>query len=82
MGIHRNANLYEIVGSVMHAVVYTCPDIAFVADKLSQYNVDPSAAYIHAGKSLLRNLKGSINMGNIFSTGIGDLMPITYADAS
>jgi hypothetical protein len=83
MGIHRNANLYhQIVGSMMHAVVYACPDIAFVADKLSQYNVDPSAAHIHTAKCLLRNLKGSIKTGIIFSTEIGDLMPIAYADTS
>jgi hypothetical protein len=75
-----------IVGSMMHAAVYTRPDIAFVANKLSQYNADPSAAHMHAAKHLLRYLKGSIDLGITYSAGIGgieegDLTPITYADA-
>jgi Reverse transcriptase (RNA-dependent DNA polymerase) len=42
-----NANLYrQMVGSMMHADVYTRPDIAFVANKLSQCNADPSAAHM------------------------------------
>jgi hypothetical protein len=81
-----NANLYhQIVGSIMDTVVYTCPDIAFVADKLSQYNADPSSARMHAAKHLLRYLKGSIDPGITYSVGIegiGHLTPITYADAS
>jgi hypothetical protein len=76
---------------MMHAAVCTRPDIAFVANKLSQYNADPSVAHMHAAKCLLRYLKGSINLGITYSAsasagieGIsGDyLMPITYADAS
>jgi hypothetical protein len=78
-----DANLYrQMVGSIMHAPIYTRPDIAFVANKLSQYNVDPSAVHMHAAKHLLRYLKGSINLEITYSAGIGDLTPITYADAS
>jgi hypothetical protein len=71
---------------MIHAVVYILPDIAFVANKLSQYNADPSATHIHAAKHLLQYLKGSIDLGITYSIGIegigGDLTPITYADAS
>jgi hypothetical protein len=83
-----NANLYrQMLGSMMHAAVYTCPDIAFVANELSQYKADPSAAHMHAAKHLLRYLKGSIDLGITYSAsvgieGIGHLTPITYADAS
>jgi Reverse transcriptase (RNA-dependent DNA polymerase) len=80
-----DANLYrQMVGSMMHAAVYTRPDIAFVANKLSQYNTDTSAAHMHAAKHLLRYLKRSIDLGITYSAsaGIGDLTPITYADAS
>jgi hypothetical protein len=63
-----NANLYrQMVGSMMHAAVYTRPDIAFVANKLSQYDADPSAAHMHAAKHLLRYLKGSIDLGITYS---------------
>jgi hypothetical protein len=79
----ENANLYcQMVGSVMHAAVYICPDITFVANKLSQYNVDPSTAYMHAAKYLLQYLKGSINLRIPYSERIEDLTPITYADVS
>jgi hypothetical protein len=72
-----------MVGSMMDAALYTRPDIAFVANKLSQYNTDPSAAHMHAAKHLLRYLKGSIDLGITYSAAIGgDLTPITYADAS
>jgi hypothetical protein len=77
-----------MVGSMMHAAVYTRPDIAFVANKLSQYNADPSAAHMHAAMHLLRYFKGSIDLGITYSAGIegiegiGHLTPITYADAS
>jgi Reverse transcriptase (RNA-dependent DNA polymerase) len=88
-GPTANANLYgQMVGSIMHAAVYTRPDIAFVANKVSQYNADPSAAHMHAAKHLLRYLKGSIDLGITYSAGIegieriGHLTPITYADAS
>jgi hypothetical protein len=80
-----NSNLYrQIFGSIMHAGVYTRLDIAFVTNKLSQYNADCSAAHTHTAKHLLRYLKGSIDLGITYSTsaGIGgDLTPITYADA-
>jgi hypothetical protein len=81
-----------MVGFMMHAVVYIRLDIAFVANKLSQYNADPSAVHMHAAKHLLRYLKESIDLGITYSTsastgiegieGIGDLIPITYANAS
>jgi hypothetical protein len=87
-----NANLYrQMVGSVMYSEVYTRLGIAFVANKLSQYNADPSAAHMDAAKHLLPYLKGSIDLGITYSAsagtagieGIGgDLMPIRYADAS
>jgi hypothetical protein len=66
----------------MRAAVYTRPDIGFVANKLSQYNADPSAAHMDAAKNLLRYLKGSIDLGITYSAEIGNLTPITYADAS
>jgi hypothetical protein len=40
----------QIIGSVMHVAVYTCPDIAFVASKLAQYIADTFAAHRHAAK--------------------------------
>jgi hypothetical protein len=76
-----------MVGSMMHATVYTSSDIAFVAKKLSQYNRDPSAVYMHAAKYPLWYLKGSIDLGIAYSAGIegiggiGHLTPIMYANA-
>jgi hypothetical protein len=37
---------------------------------------------MQAEKHLLRYVKGSVNMGFTYSIGTGDLMPITFADAS
>jgi hypothetical protein len=43
-----NTNLSrQTVGSMMHAAVYAYPDIAFVTNKLPQYNAEPSAAYMY-----------------------------------
>jgi hypothetical protein len=78
-----NANLYcQMVGSMMHATVYTCLHITFVANKLSQYNVDPSVVHMHTTKHLLQYLKGSIDLEIIYSIGIEDLTPITYTNVS
>jgi hypothetical protein len=78
-----------MVGSIMHATVYTYPDITFVVKKLSQYGADPSAAHMHAAKHLLQYLKGFIDFGIIYSVsasagieGIRNLTLITYADVS
>ncbi len=50
----------EVIGSIMYAMVYTRPDIAFALGRLSQYMQDPAE---HHGKSLrhlLRYLRSSI----------------------
>jgi hypothetical protein len=76
---------------MIYAAVYIRPDIAFVANKLSQNNVDPYTAYMYAAKHLLWYLKGSIDLeityfvsiGTVGIEGIGgDLTPIIYVNAS
>ncbi|CCE32516.1 uncharacterized protein CPUR_06376 [Claviceps purpurea 20.1] len=56
-----NVNEYQqAIGSVMYAMIFTRPDIAFVVGKLSQFMSDPAKHHGQALKSLLRYLKSTI----------------------
>ena len=47
---------HEIIGSVNHAAVYTCPDIAYAVSSLSKYLADPSKIHMVAAKRILHYL--------------------------
>ncbi len=48
------------IGSVMYAMIFTRPDIAFIVGKLSQFMSDPAKHHGHVLKSLLRYLRSTI----------------------
>jgi hypothetical protein len=49
-----NASEYQQgIGSLLYAMVFTCPDIALVLGKLSQFMSDPANHYGHALKNRL-----------------------------
>jgi hypothetical protein len=50
------------VGSTMHPMVYTRPDIAFAAGKLAQYMDKPNTEHAHCMKTLLRYLRSTVDL--------------------
>lgn len=68
-----------LVGSLMYLAVSTRPDIAHVVSVLSQFNVDYGTAHWVAAKRVLRYLKGTKNIGLVYSS---NNKPVEgYADA-
>ena len=53
-------NYQCLVGSLIYLAVCTCPDIAYVAMALGQYNSNPTHAHLLAAKGVLRYLAGSL----------------------
>ncbi|KAI0995269.1 hypothetical protein K3495_g12913 [Podosphaera aphanis] len=69
-----------IVGSVMFAMVYTRPDIAFALGRLSQFMKDPAEHHMAALKKLLRYLRSTIGRRLRFGPG-GESSLVVYSDA-
>jgi hypothetical protein len=68
----------EVIGSVMYAMIYTRPDIAFALGRLSQYMQDPAEHHASALKRLLRYLRSTIKSRISFGPS-GNL--VVYSDA-
>jgi len=49
----------RLVGSLMHLVIYTRPDIMHAVTKLSQFNANPGRIRWNQAKHLLRYLSGT-----------------------
>ena len=64
--------LYQgIVGSIMHGMLCTCPDLAFSIQQLSQFNSNPANMHFQAGKWAMRCLQGTQAAGPIYK---GEIM--------
>ncbi|CAM8900601.1 unnamed protein product [Rhodiola kirilowii] len=57
----------KVIGSLMYAMTCTRPDIAFAVGKLSRYTSNPSMQHWQAIHRVLRYLKGTINLGLVYS---------------
>ncbi|CAM8940913.1 unnamed protein product [Rhodiola kirilowii] len=57
----------RVIGSLMYAMTSTRPDIAFAVGKLSRYTSNPSVDHWQAVHRVLRYLKGTMNLGLIYS---------------
>jgi hypothetical protein len=68
----------EVIGSLMYAMVWTRPDIAFALGRLSQYLQDPAEHHEKALKHLMRYLRSTINFSITFGPS-GKL--VMYSDA-
>ena len=47
---------------MIYLTVCTCPDIAYAAMALGQYNASPTRAHLLAAKGVLRYLAGTIDL--------------------
>jgi hypothetical protein len=65
-----NVNEYQqAIGSTIHALVYTRPDIAFALGRLSQYMAKPTKHHRIALKNLMRYLRSTIKQKRRFGPG-------------
>lgn len=69
----------EAIGSLMHLMVSTRPDIAYAVGRLSRYSQWPTDVHWKAVKRVFRYLAGTIGRGIQFR---GLPRPIGYSDAS
>jgi hypothetical protein len=69
------------IGSLLYAMVFTRPDIAFVLGKLSQFMSDLAKHHGHALKNLLRYIKSTIKQKLRFGPGGAYDHMVVYSDA-
>jgi hypothetical protein len=55
-----------MVGSLMYAAILTRPDIAFAAQTLSQFNLNPGPAHLTAVKCVFRYLRATLDLGILY----------------
>src|SRR5882757_5522403 len=51
----------SLVGSLMYAMLGTCPDLSFAVTKLSQFGSNPTDQHFKAAKHVLRYLSATQN---------------------
>ena len=70
-----DGELYRsMMSSVLHLAVWTRPDIAWITNKLCQFNSDPSELHMSAAKHLLRYIQGTIDLSITYSpSGVNSL---------
>jgi hypothetical protein len=71
----------QAIGSLMYAMVFTRPDIAFILGKLSQFMSDPAKHHGYALKTLLRYLKSTIKIRIRYGPGGAHKHFVLYSDA-
>ncbi|CAM8944479.1 unnamed protein product [Rhodiola kirilowii] len=57
----------KVIGSLMYAMTCARPDIAFALGKISRYTSNPSMQHWQAIHRVLRYLKGTMNLGLVYS---------------
>lgn len=72
----------EVIGFLNHAAVSTRPEIAHAVSQLSQFFSKYGSAHITAAKQLLRYIKGTLDVGLLFSNHTTPSRELAgYADA-
>jgi len=82
-GVSKPADreLYQsLVGSLLYAAVATRPDIAQAVSAVAKFAAAPSEAHMTAARRILRYLKGTSNMGLVYSREGGNLHAYSDAD--
>lgn len=75
------AEYQQAIGSLLYAMIFSRPDIAFVVGKLSQFMSDPAKHHGHALKNLLRYLRSTMNQKLRFGPGGAREYLTIYSDA-
>ena len=75
-------HLYRsIVGSLIHAMTSTRPDLCYIVTKLSQYMANPFDVHLVMAKHVLRYIKGTLDYSLIFKNDCDNLKLIGFSDA-
>ncbi|PHU03574.1 Retrovirus-related Pol polyprotein from transposon TNT 1-94 [Capsicum chinense] len=64
--IMSNVPYSSAVGSIMYAMVYTRPDLAYAVSMVSRYMHNPRKYHWDVVKWIFRYLKGTVNLGLVF----------------
>ncbi len=76
------AQQYQLaIGSLMYAIVYTRPDLAYAVSKLSQYSSNPKKVHWKAVKRVLRYVKGTLDYSLTFGGTSSTTSLIGYTDS-
>ncbi|XP_073291061.1 uncharacterized protein [Primulina huaijiensis] len=80
-GAKVNATMYkQLVGSLMYLTA-TRPDLMYVVCLISRFMASPTELHLQAAKSVLRYLKGTMDLGVFYrKEGSGELMAYTDSD--
>ena len=70
-----------IIRSLIFAMVYTHPDIAFTLGRLSQFMWEPAEHHSRALKRVMRYLRSTVKLQLRFGPG-GDSRLVVYSDAN
>ena len=68
------------IGSIMYAMICTCPDISYALSVTSRYQVDPSESHWIAVKNILQYLRRTKDMFLVYG-GEEELIVTGYTDA-
>jgi len=74
-------NYQCLIGSLTYLAICTCPDIAYTAMALGQFNAKPTRAHLLAAKGILRYLAGTLNYGLEYAVPVSSI-PLTVAPFS
>lgn len=76
-----DAPLYRsMTSSVMHLGTWTRPDICWIANKLCQFNKDPSDLHMAAAKHLLRYIQGTLDYAFTYAPSEHNSLYALFAD--
>jgi len=65
----------QVVGSLMHAIVNSCPNCTYEISSLAQYLSNPSLLHIQTLKQTLRYIKGTLSYGIKYQKSVeGDVL--------
>jgi Reverse transcriptase (RNA-dependent DNA polymerase) len=79
---HLRAQYAHIVGTLQYLATWTRPDLAFPVSQLSRHMSAPGPLHMSAAKHVLRYLRGTIELGILYSVGLPDSNRlISFADA-
>ena len=52
----------QLIGSLLYAMIVSCPDISYAVSRLAQYSANPSSHHLNAAQHVLKYLKGTSSM--------------------
>jgi hypothetical protein len=70
----------QIIGELQFASIVARPDISCTVSTLSQFNVKPTSIHLAAAKRVLRYLKGTMELGIVYSPPVREATAFSDAD--